>query len=360
MKKTETLKKAAYACMILIVVYLQGYAQSPPAVLDSAVTRDLNGNGYLDRIELYLNKAITIPADFQTSSFTITSGNVIFSVDSIGGVLLGGKTDSIFMLYLREDSTSGSPQTAWTPRISVDLPNTGSVTAMRTIDGAGPVIWKVLKTINKSNDRTQDRVTVMFSEKIFDNDGGYFKLVNMPGMVFTVWKRNNLGGYDSVPGMLDSIQHFTTLLNDSTVQFDMLNGKDLATNEYLSFSSARQVTDQAHKNYPEDNNRKATVYVMGVNAVERCFAPLKPVICLIKSNRGYLISFGGYERGEFLVKIFSIKGQQIARFGAVECGQGIVQWNYKDKSGKTVPNGLYLLEIKAGAKIIKQKIIVTR
>jgi hypothetical protein len=359
MEKTEALKKVVYACMVLGVVCLQGYTQSPPAVLDSAVTRDMNGNGYLDRIELYLNKAITIPADFQTSNFVIASGNVNFSVDSFGGVLPGGKTDSIFILYLREDSMGGL-QTAWTPRISVDLPNAGTVAALRTIDGAGPVIGKVTKTISIINDRTQDRVTVEFSEKIFDKDGGYFKLVNMPGMVFTVWKRNSLGGYDSVPGMLDSIQHFTTLLNDSTVQFDMLNGKDLATNEYLSISTARQVTDQAHKNYPEDNNRKVPVVISGVNAVERCIVPLKPFICFIKSNRGYFISFGGNDKGGLNASIYSARGQQIAQIKGSDYGQNIIWWDYRDRNGRYVSNGMYLLEIKAGATIIKQKIIVTR
>jgi hypothetical protein len=360
MKRTAALKKTVYACMALAVVCLQGHAQSLPAVLDSAVTRDLNGNGYLDRIELYLNKAITIPADFQTSNFTITSGNVIFSVDSIGGVLPGGKTDSIFVLYIREDSTTGSLQTAWTPRISVDLPNTGSVTAMRTIDGAGPVIWKITKTIFNINDRTQDRVTVVFSERIYDRDGLYFKVINQPGLVFSVWKRNSQGGYDSVPGVLDNILHFATVLNDSTMQFDMLNGKDLATNEYLSISSARQVTDQTHRNYPDDNNRKAPVFVMGVNAVEADLAPLKPFICFIKSNRGYLISFGGYDRGEVSATLYSASGQLFLNLRASDFGPNNIFWDYKDKSGKTVPNGLYLLEIKAGARIFKQKIMVTR
>jgi hypothetical protein len=126
------------------------------------------------------------------------------------------------------------------------------------------VIWKVTKTIVNTEDRTKDRVTVVFSEKIFDKDGLSFKVSNLPELVFTVWKRNSPGGYDSVPGVLDSIMHFATVLNDSTVQFDMLNGKDLTSNEYLSISTARQVTDQAHKNYPDDNNRKVAVYIQPV------------------------------------------------------------------------------------------------
>jgi hypothetical protein len=236
----------------------------PPSSLDSAVTRDVNGNGYLDRIELYFNKSVTFPADFSMDSLIIV-GNITFKVDSIGGVKPAGKTGTNFVLYLHEDSLTkpGVPQTSWRPRVTIrSLANAGQIESYPAIDGAGPVIWKVTKTIVNTEDRKQDRVTVVFSEKIFDKDGASFKLVNQPGLVFTVWKRNSQGGYDSVPGVLDSILHFATLLNDSTLQFDMLNGKDLTSNEYLSISTDRQVTDQARKNYPADNNRKVPVYIV--------------------------------------------------------------------------------------------------
>jgi len=74
--------------------------------------------------------------------------------------------------------------------------------------------------------------------------------------------------------------HFATVLNDSTVQFDMLNGKDLTSNEYLSISTARQVTDQAHKNYPDDNNRKVAVYIQPVPPDRIVPVPiLRPYVC---------------------------------------------------------------------------------
>jgi hypothetical protein len=332
----------------------------PPSSLDSAVTRDANGNGHLDEVMLYFNKKATLPSDPNfPASIGLAYGSVAFKVDSIGGGL--GRADTVFTLYLREDSSTGKPQTSWRPYLSITgVIGAGDIPAFRTIDGAGPVIWKVTKTISNINDRTQDRVTVVFSEKIFDKDGGPFKLVNLPGLVFTVWKRDSIGGFDPVPGVLDSILHFAVVLNDSTVQFDMLNGKDLTPNEYLSISSARQVIDQAHKNYPEGNNRKAPVIVSGIGAIERYFAPLKPFICLIKSSRGYLVSFGGYDRGEVSAVLYSVKGQLVTRLKGSDYGQNMMVWDYRDRYGKRVTNGLYLLEIKAGAKIIKQRIIVTR
>ncbi|HUI91243.1 MAG TPA: fibro-slime domain-containing protein, partial [Chitinivibrionales bacterium] len=229
--------------------------------LDSAVTRDVNGDGLLDEVVLYFDRKVTLPSDSNfVATIGLSYGSVVFKVDSIGGGV--GRTDSVFTLYLREDSSTGKPQTAWTPSLSIaGIVGADTIEGFRTTDGAGPVIWKVTKTIGNTEDRTQDRVTVTFSEKIFDKDGASFKLSNIPGLVFTVWKRNSSGGYDSVPGVLDSILHFATLLNDSTLQFDMLNGKDLTSNEYLSISIDSQVTDQAHKNYPDDNNRKVPVYI---------------------------------------------------------------------------------------------------
>ena len=263
-----------------------------PSSLDSAVTRDVNGNGYLDEIELYFNKSVTFPANYPMDSLIVV-GNITFKVDSIGGLMQAGPsglTGTHFVLYLHEDSLTrpGVPQTSWRPVITINgLPGAEGVADFRTTDGAGPVIWTVTKTIGNTEDRTQDRVTVTFSEKIFDKDGVTFKLTNLPGLVFTVWKRNSSGGFDSVPGVLDSIMRFATLLNDSTLQFDMLNGKDLTSNEYLSISIDSQVTDQAHKNYPDDNNRKVPVYIQPVppDKIVPVPNPSKPTF--VHSGQGY-------------------------------------------------------------------------
>jgi hypothetical protein len=43
-----------------------------------------------------------------------------------------------------------------------------------------------------------------------------------------------------------------------------------------------------------------------------------------------------------------------------EQDHGFLVWLYSDLRGNRVSNGLYLIEIKAGAKLIKQKVLVTR
>ena len=78
------------------------------------------------------------------------------------------------------------------------------------------------------------------------------------------------------------------------------------------------------------------------------------------SDRGCLISLGGYNREDLSVALFSVKGQSVAELKAVDFGRDAILWNYRDRSGRTVSNGLYVLEIRAGTRVIQQRIIVTR
>jgi hypothetical protein len=81
---------------------------------------------------------------------------------------------------------------------------------------------------------------------------------------------------------------------------------------------------------------------------------------IAKSKQGVFIFFGGYDRSEANASVYSSRGQLLLNLRASDFGSNNIFWDYKDKSGKTVPNGLYLMEIKAGAKIFNQKIMVTR
>jgi fibro-slime domain-containing protein len=99
---------------------------------------------------------------------------------------------------------------------------------------------------------------------------------------------------------------------------------------------------------------------MDISGVVRRAGSVAPFISLTRSDRGFAISLGGYNRGEVIAVLYSVKGQLVARLKPSDFGQNSFVWDYKDNNGKRVSNGLYLLEIKAGAKIVKQRIIVTR
>ncbi len=233
--------------------------KGPPSSLDSAVTRDVNGDGYLDEIELYFNKQITM---LPSTNFTITYGNVVFHVDSVGGVAGGAGTGTHFVLYLDENQNN-QPQTAWQPLVSiVGMQGASDVTRFMSKDGAGPVIWTVTKTINNPDNRKQDVVLVTFSEPITGPNGSPFAWSTVsPSVVLTVYKADGTG-FDTISNALDSILAFAQLVNDSTLEFRMTNGIDITPNNYMNIKALSGLVYDEHGNSPVVNNRKAPVIVL--------------------------------------------------------------------------------------------------
>ena len=264
------------------------YIKGPPSALDSAVTRDVNGNGYLDEIELYFSKPVTFPPGYLNSNITISyistiNGHLVtvpFSVDSIQAMDGSGTK---FILHLVENTTSlpNSPQTAWRPYISmVGLENPSSVPMTQCKDGAGPVIWSVTKTIVSVSDRKQDVVQVIFSEPIQGPNGSQFTpATEKPSIVLVDYRKNANGTWDTInifaPSLasngLDSlyITSFSRVVNDSTLEFVMSNGRDLTTNDYLNINtSSNQIYDNRSRTTggtgvpPVEDNQKVQVKVI--------------------------------------------------------------------------------------------------
>jgi fibro-slime domain-containing protein len=233
----------------------------PPSSLDSAVTRDVNGDGYLDEIELYFNKQVTI---LPGTAFTITANGVTFPVDSVGGVGATGKTGTHFIAYLHQQPTT-QPQTAWRPLVSISgIQGTPDISKYMSKDGAGPVIWSVTKTINNPENRVQDVVVVTFSEPITGPGGTPFSWAKVkPSDVFTVYKLKPDGTYDTIPLALDSIMSFAELVNDSTLKFTMANGVDITANDYMNIKAITGQVYDSKGNAPVSDNRKAPVKVVG-------------------------------------------------------------------------------------------------
>jgi hypothetical protein len=276
--------------------------KGPPSSLDSAVTRDYNGNGYLDAIELYFNKSVSIPADYSMDSI-IVIGGITFRVDSIGGVKPAGASGTRFVLYLHEDSTTraGVPQTNWRPRITIrGLADAGEIIDYACIDGAGPVIWRVIKTIYNAEDRRQDVVTVIFSEPIKGANETVFSASKVsPGSVLIVYKPSASGvGYDTIYNALEGISAFTRMVNDSTLEFSMLNGLDITWNNFVNINSlSGQIYDGkvGGGNAPVVDNRKVQVQV--VNAL-----PAKVVAVPNPSGPTFAHTGEGYGPGQLYFK----------------------------------------------------------
>jgi hypothetical protein len=223
--------------------------------MDSAITRDLNGNGYIDRIDIFFSKDSAV--NMGPGNFFITCNGVPFPVDSVVKLSVGS-----YAFFLREQHTS-APQSAWMPQVTVkDLPGVenGTVTAA---DGCPPVIWRVVK-YSVSEDRTQDTVKVFMSEKVKAADGSAFTIANQPLQTFNVWDSSGTVRLDT---MLAGINGFYTILSDSVLIFVMKNGRDLTSSNWMNIKSDKRPLCDKNGNFPTDRNQKVRVEVINSQTV---------------------------------------------------------------------------------------------
>ena len=240
----------------------------PRPKLLTAITRDYNGNGYLDAIELTFDRPLSLPKDFSLSDIYIVyyfNGRpVVFTVDSIAPSPDSPET-TFFVLYLAENTSSvpGAGQTGWTPAITIGgLDEAEPITSHVSADGAPPVIWNVKKVISSTGDRTSDKVTVTFSEPIVRDDGGPLMFSMSPETMFYVWVARD-GDTVRVDSLFAGIQNITDFGADHIVFF-MTNGKDLNGNHLLSLKSdTLAAIGDGGMNVPAPNNQKVRVRVEG-------------------------------------------------------------------------------------------------
>jgi hypothetical protein len=237
------------------------YAQTG-ARLIHAFTRDLNGNGYLDAVELRFDDLVSLPTT-SLPSFIVSCDSLLdtaFSIDSI--VSVKSPSDTVFIAYLSEQYDT-IPQTSWLLKISITgvsgLENVVEFTAM---DGAGPVIWSVDRVTTSTQDRTRDRITVGFSEDILSSGGQPMAFSTLVESIFSAWAIADQG-YVLVDGLFSGIQGFTEITSQS-VTFYMTNGNDLTGNHLLSIlATVSSQIDDSEGNPPNSNNQKVRVFVSG-------------------------------------------------------------------------------------------------
>ncbi len=112
----------------------------PGTVLTAAITRDRNGNGYLDAVELQFDSAITLPDGFDPGGLSVTGGGKTF-VPTGMSAKGGGRTGTVFILAFQEQQTSAL-QTDWELTVSGTAPQVAPWSNVPAADGAGAVIQK--------------------------------------------------------------------------------------------------------------------------------------------------------------------------------------------------------------------------
>ncbi len=241
--------------------------KGPLPRLDSAITRDYNGNGYLDAIELTFNRKLSFPDSFPLTniyiSYSYKGTNVVLPVTSIVPAPGGGDTTH-FVLYLSENTVSvpGVPQTGWVPSISIGgLDDAEPISAVVMHDGAAPVIWDIVKRVSSTSERSRDRVTVTFSEDVFGPNASPVQFSNTPEALFNVW-RTEYGDTVADSSMFAGIATLSEVGSDYVVFF-MTNGENLTANNLLSLRTDTLLLGDKFENTPNPNNQKVRVRVEG-------------------------------------------------------------------------------------------------
>ena len=194
----------------------------PKKHITSAYTRDLDGNGYLDAVELFFDRDIA-PSEISTANFSniYFNGKILFTPSGIS------MTDSSYILTLTEEKTN-DPQTGWilyfnftgSPTIADTLP-------FVTIDGAGPVIWRVVRNVETN------LVEVDLSEKVRNINGSRIAISDTPSVALNVYQMNpTTGTFDTIP-VLAGINNFSEV-RDSILYFVMSNKQDLSPQHWMN------------------------------------------------------------------------------------------------------------------------------
>ncbi|MBN1759825.1 MAG: fibro-slime domain-containing protein [Chitinispirillaceae bacterium] len=252
----------------------------PLIKLVEAKTRDVNGNGYLDQITLTFSRPVTFPEDYDFDELRISYGLTEFEIDSIVGI--GERSDSVWVIRLKENTSEG-PQTDWTPYVSIDRNmemTVDSLTELLSIDGAGPVVWKVEKRITNVLDRTADEVRIIFSEDVQRATGEGQSLSNSDSLIMIIYVWEAIPNGDStytyvlVDSMLQGIDNIQST-GDDELTFLVLNGEDIASRHRISIriltadgDTSAYITDRADSpNLPEFTNQLVPIDIIGAPPV---------------------------------------------------------------------------------------------
>ncbi|MBN2036858.1 MAG: VWA domain-containing protein [Chitinispirillaceae bacterium] len=237
----------------------------PDAIMDSAITRDDDGNGFIDRIELHLDREASIPSG-ATGNFVVRFGSTTLTVTSVAPVQ--GGNNRIYNLAIAEPTGAAlqtSPlQTSWTPTVTTNLINRVTNMTITCKDGCAPVIYRIIKLVVDANDRTKDTVRVMFSEKIKNPSGGLFPISNNPSATFRVWVGNTDVSEDQ---LIQGISGFTRIVNDSILYFSMSNNQDLTSRNWMNVNASSLLLRDTRGNFPKANNRKVQVEVETITII---------------------------------------------------------------------------------------------
>jgi len=215
------------------------------ANLESAITRDTSGDGYLDRIDLVFDTTTTInKTDIKNLSYN-GSGLSVDTVICTDGNASGKR----FQIVLKQPQ-NGAFQTGWTPTITIEQNSIPLANNFICTDGAGPVIGNVFHALGTggTSSVTPDTLRVTLSEPVSN-------LNALSG----AQPHNYFNYYNGDTRITTSLS--TMEVDGDTIKIIMTPGFQVNVyDDSLQLASTQQVKD-AEGNIAPTNGRKAPIEV---------------------------------------------------------------------------------------------------
>lgn len=229
--------------------------QSKPV---SVFTRDISGNGYLDRIDIVFNKKTEFSLDDGNISIANISTSTTFPIDSIVSADNG---DTLYYIYLREVKTSNA-QTGWTPQLMLsNFSAIENIPGQVISDGAAPVVWSAEVNLNNSMDPKKAVVTIILSERVETSGSQNLATVESdPGDVFKIWEKVKDEFIED--DLLSGIENFNRIDGES-FEFTMKNGKEITDNNFVNIYWSNRLIADEKGNFTNENNQKVPLIIKG-------------------------------------------------------------------------------------------------
>jgi hypothetical protein len=235
----------------------------PNSRIVTAATKDNNGNGYIDAINLTFDSDTSVLPTTNPAGFSVRYQTVTLPVNKVERTPQGSPRQ--WRLLITEPASTEPLQTFWTPTLQTTLLERIDNMTVTCIDSVAPVIHRAIKVLTNANDRTTDTVKILFSEKVRNPNGAAFALTTPPTNVMAVWLGNTSTSADNLLANIAAFDRVT----DSIFYFRMTNGADLNANHWVNIEyNPIILRDASVGNAPAANNRKVQVEIQTVSIIK--------------------------------------------------------------------------------------------
>lgn len=193
----------------------------------TAILRDIDGDGYIDRIDLHHPKSLAVTATLPSAAALVQTASITLGDKTLPLKASGVTTLNDSVIAVSLDENSGALETGWDTAsvvlYEVSMTQSGAFFEVtRIIDGSGPVVESVTFHPDSAT-RSRDTLRVRFSEPIRCSD----LISKAPSEVFTFYDngteaQNALNGATFVETCSnDTIGHITIALDNNNIQITL-------------------------------------------------------------------------------------------------------------------------------------------